>query len=299
MRRIAGDGGRRSLKLSPSKPFSVWREGVRLRENPPLRFFRGEEVLRGLHWKGAPSLVTRLENERIARYESMEPKRAQVLTPAKFRHLLCVTEATSRFPERDTLILLLGITCGMRVTEIARLEVHHVLTKSGVRREEVALPGSITKGCRARCVFLAHPRALEAFDRYVEWRYRRGHGVSLDRHEYRGLMPRTRLILTQKGGPFELSMKRRVSFDGEPMAYWAADSLQSYVTGLYRAAGLGAGYSSHSGRRTFATRLIANGQAIETVQILLGHSHIDHVAPYLEAPERDLREAIAKIDLGE
>ncbi|KVD74632.1 tyrosine-type recombinase/integrase [Burkholderia ubonensis] len=229
----------------------------------------------------------------------MEPKRAKVLTPAKFRHLLRVTEATSRFPERDTLILLLGITCGMRVTEIARLEVHHVLTKSGVRREEVALPGSITKGCRARCVFLAHPRALEAFDRYVEWRYRRGHGVSLDRHEYRGLMPRTRLILTQKGGPFELSMKRRVSFDGEPMEYWAADTLQSYVTGLYRAAGLGAGYSSHSGRRTFATRLIANGQSLETVQILLGHSHIDHVAPYLEAPQRDLREAIAEIDLGE
>ncbi len=29
----------------------------------------------------------------------MEPTRAKVLTPAKFRHLLRVTEATSRFPE--------------------------------------------------------------------------------------------------------------------------------------------------------------------------------------------------------
>lgn len=46
----------------------------------------------------------------------MEPKRAKVLTPppAKFRHLLRVTEATSRFPERDGLILLLGVTRGMR-----------------------------------------------------------------------------------------------------------------------------------------------------------------------------------------
>ncbi|MFP4898765.1 G1 family glutamic endopeptidase [Paraburkholderia sp. BR14261] len=51
----------------------------------------------------------------------MEPRHAKVLTPAKFRHLLRVTEATSRFPERDTLIVLLGVTCGMRVTEIARL----------------------------------------------------------------------------------------------------------------------------------------------------------------------------------
>jgi|GEM_PF-6722864 len=63
----------------------------------------------------------------------MEQNRAKILNPAKLRHLLRVTEATSRFPERDTLILLLGITCGMRVTEIARLEVHHVLSKSDVR----------------------------------------------------------------------------------------------------------------------------------------------------------------------
>jgi hypothetical protein len=145
----------------------------------------------------------------------------------------------------------------MRVTEIAQLEVHHVLIKAGGRRDEIALPGNITKCCRARCVFLAHPGAVEAFDRYVEWRYRRGAGVSLDRSEHRGLMPGSRLIVTLKGAAFELSVKHHVNFDGELVEYWAADSLQSYVTGLYRAAGLGAGYSSHSGRRTFVTRLIA------------------------------------------
>ncbi|ACB69144.1 integrase family protein (plasmid) [Burkholderia ambifaria MC40-6] len=229
---------------------------------------------------------------------SMEPKHAKVLTPPKFRHLLAVTEETSRFPERDTLILLLGVTCGMRITEIARLEVHHVLSRSGTRREEIALPGSITKGCRPRCVFLSHPRALEAVDRYVEWRYRRGAGVLLDRREYRGLMPHTRLILTQKGGPFELSVKRRMNFAGEPVEYLAADSLQSYVTSLYRAAGLRAGYSSHSGRRTFASRLVAQGHSLETVQILLGHSHLDHVAPYLEVPRRDMKAAVAAFDDG-
>lgn len=94
--------------------------------------------------------------------------------------------------------------------------------------------------------------------------------MSLDRREYRGLMPRTRLILTQKGGAFELSVKRRLSSEGESVEYLAADSLQSYVTSLYRAAGLGAGYSSHSGRRTFATRLVANGHSLETVQTCWG-----------------------------
>ncbi|WP_116138091.1 tyrosine-type recombinase/integrase [Trinickia diaoshuihuensis] len=229
----------------------------------------------------------------------MEPKHAKVLTPAKFRHLLRVTEATSRFPERDTLILLLGITCGMRVTEIARLEVHHVLLKSGTRNEEIGLPGSITKGCRPRCVFLSYAGTVAAFDRYAEWRYRRGHGASLDRREYRGLMPRTRLVLTQKGGAFELSTKRRVNSAGETVEYLAADSLQNYVTALYRAAGLGDGYSSHTGRRTFASRLLANGHSLETVQILLGHAHLDHVSPYLDVSARDRREAVAAIDLGE
>jgi integrase/recombinase XerD len=158
------------------------------------------------------------------------------------------------------------------------------------------IPGSITKGCRPRSVFLSHAKTIDALDRYVEWRYRRGHGVSLDRGEYRGLMPRTRLILTQKGGPFELSVKRRVNFDGETVEYLAADSLQSYVTSLYRAAGLGAGYSSHSGRRTFASRLLAQGHSLETVQLLLGHAELDHVSPYLEVSARERREAVAAVE---
>ncbi|MEX3686445.1 tyrosine-type recombinase/integrase [Paraburkholderia sp. BR14263] len=112
-------------------------------------------------------------------------------------------------------------------------------------------------------------------------------------------MPHTRLILTQKGGPFELSVKRRVNFEGEAVEYLAADSLQSYVTSLYRAAGLGAGYSSHSGRRTFASRLVAQGHSLETVQFLLGHSHLDHVAPYPDVTARERRDAIGAIDLGD
>jgi len=86
-----------------------------------------------------------------------------------------------------------------------------------------------------RCVYLAHARTIVAFDRYIEWRA----GAALDRREHRGLMPRTRLILTQKRSAFELSVKR-VNLDEDAVEYLAADSPQSYVTGLYRAAGLGA-----------------------------------------------------------
>jgi integrase/recombinase XerD len=147
-----------------------------------------------------------------------------------------------------------------------------------------------------RCIYVSHARTIDALDRYIEWRCQRGAGRALDRREYRGLMPRTRLILTQKGGPFELSVKRRVNFDGEMAEYLAADSLQSYVTALYCSAGLGVGYSGHSGRRTFASRLVAQGHSLDTVQLLPGHSHLDHVAPYLEVTRRERWEAIAAFD---
>lgn len=48
---------------------------------------------------------------------------ATSLQPGQIRHLLRVTAAISRHPEQDTLVLLLGLTAGMRVTEIAQIDV--------------------------------------------------------------------------------------------------------------------------------------------------------------------------------
>ena len=104
------------------------------------------------------------------------------------------------------------------------------------------------------------------------------------------------MILTQKGGPFELSVKCRVNSARGPVEYLAADSLQSCVANVYRAAGLRAGYSSHSRRRTYASRMVARGHSLDTVQILFDHPHLDHVVPYLEVSKKARRHAMA--DLG-
>jgi integrase/recombinase XerD len=56
---------------------------------------------------------------------------ATSLQPGQIRHLLRVTTAASRYLERDTLVLLLGLTAGMRVTEIAQVVVQDVLFPSG------------------------------------------------------------------------------------------------------------------------------------------------------------------------
>ncbi|MGU3778886.1 tyrosine-type recombinase/integrase [Burkholderia metallica] len=70
--------------------------------------------------------------------------------------------------------------------------------------------------------------------------------------------------------------------------------LQSYVTSLYKAAGIKA--SSHSGRRPFATRLLGRGTTIELVQLLLGHESSDDTRRFIdvdrEVLSRLLEEAI-------
>jgi integrase/recombinase XerC len=50
------------------------------------------------------------------------------------------------------------------------------------------------------------------------------------------------------------------------------NSLQSHLTRLYQKAGTNG--SSHSGRRTFASKVLASTGDMDTVAILLGHSDI-------------------------
>ena len=68
---------------------------------------------------------------------------ATVLKPGQYRNLLRVTEATSRDPARDILVLLLGIHVGMRNSENAQIKVGDVLFQSGVVRQEVSLRAAL------------------------------------------------------------------------------------------------------------------------------------------------------------
>lgn len=93
-----------------------------------------------------------------------------VLKPGQYQHLLRVTEAISRDPARDILVLLLGIHVGMRVSEIAQIEVGDGLFSSGAIRQEVSLRAPITKGCRQRCIYPTNRMLIQAIDRYLSHR---------------------------------------------------------------------------------------------------------------------------------
>lgn len=114
---------------------------------------------------------------------------AAVLKPGQYRHLLRVTRATSRDPERDVLVLLLGIHTGMRVSEIAQIEVRDVLFPSGAIRPEVSLRAAITKGLRQRCIYPANRDLIAAIDDYLTLRVERRWRMSDDPKRYRGLRP--------------------------------------------------------------------------------------------------------------
>lgn len=153
---------------------------------------------------------------------------------------------------------------------------------------------AITKGCRQRCIFLTHAQTVDALETYLAYRIERGLGTELADLRYRGLSPTTKLILTHKGSKFYLNTKRRVNFYGQAVDYLACDSLQAHVTKLYKDAGIRGG-SSHSGRRSFASNLLAKGHDIETVRQLLGHAELDHVLPYLEVQPGKLREMFSEV----
>lgn len=141
---------------------------------------------------------------------------------------------------------------------------------------------------------MSHAKAINAIDQYLNYRVARRLRTTGDPSRYRGLEPASKLILTHKGYKFHLNTKRRVSWAGEPVDYLACDSLQSHVTKLYRDAGIRGG-SSHSSRRTMASRLMQQGADVETVQLLLDYAELDHVRPYLQVSQNRLEEMFTNV----
>lgn len=94
----------------------------------------------------------------------MTIRRATSLRSGQFKHLIRVASVTGRLPERDVALLWFTRTTGIRVTELALLEVADVLYPSGTIKPEVYLRADITKGCRPRNIYLTHAKCLAALN---------------------------------------------------------------------------------------------------------------------------------------
>lgn len=220
-------------------------------------------------------------------------KRAAILRPSDIRHVLRVIEATSRWPERDAVAVLISICVGMRCTEIARITPRDILTPDGSVKPEVGLRAAITKGCNPRTAYFTHPKLIAAIKRYVADRVAKRIGVSGD-PVFSGLCQDVPFLFSSRKGGFSLVRKVRLLESGVREEYSAADGLEAMFRRIFDKSGL-PDCSSHAGRRTFASTLLANGVSSEDVSKLLGHSAIDASTPYLECSDRMLESAFANV----
>lgn len=158
----------------------------------------------------------------------------------------------SRHALRDQAIMLVSHYLGLRAKELAMLTIGDVLDRHGRVREVIKLKK--TKGDKVREVFLVHDRTRQTLESYLATR--------------RDLSDRDAPVFkSQKGGAF------------------SPGSMQRQCARIYRGAGIKA--SSHSGRRSFATRLIERNADIYAVKELLGHGDIRTTQEYFfTSPER-------------
>jgi integrase/recombinase XerD len=182
---------------------------------------------------------------------------ASVLTDNEIRRVFRIIE-TTRHAERNRLAFVLSVYAGLRVGEIAALTIGDVATQSGEARREIKLGAHQTKGSKGRTVVLSN-RVRTEIDAHLK-----------SRANHR---PDTPLIASQRNGrPF------------------SNVSLSMLFKEIYESAGIRT--SSHSGRRTFATRLNAKGVGMRTIQKLMGHRHIGTTALYCDVSEDTLRNAV-------
>lgn len=157
---------------------------------------------------------------------------------------------------RDRAIFMISFFVGLRAKEIAGLKLGDVLHPSGEIRNDVKLRAELTKGFKTREAFLEKEDLRRALREYLTVREAAGRFTS-----------DAPLFMSQKGGHF------------------SANTMQKLFARLYMRAGFRG--TSHSGRRSFATRLNEKGVDLRSIQVLMGHAFVSTTQIYVEtSPER-------------
>jgi integrase/recombinase XerD len=160
-----------------------------------------------------------------------------------------------RHGQRNQLMLYMTHYAGFRVGELSALKVSDVIDDEGNVREQVILEAHQTKGNRGRCVFLP-AKLRQLIERSIK---------AKDKTEW--------LFTSQKGDRF------------------TPNTLQATITRLYLQTGLN-GCSSHSGRRSFLTKLASQGVSVRVLQELAGHKHIGTTQRYIDVNDEMKRSAL-------
>ena len=196
---------------------------------------------------------------------------ARVLTERELRKVLnfCNTQPHAT---RNRTMLLCTHMAGMRVGEVAALTVSDVLAMDGTVKEEIALSAQKTKGNRARTVLV--PRKLrDELTSYLQQRYGIVNLLAVTQTDtQRALFP------TQKN----------------PTRGFTANTLCQLFHKIYKDSQM-YGATSHSGRRTFITKLADKGVGVRVLMALAGHKSIATTQRYIELNPTIMKAAVELI----
>lgn len=195
-----------------------------------------------------------------------ELRQARTLDDNQIDRVLAYIQAFSNSPASDELKFLFSVYAGLRVAEIAGMTLDAVVDADDRIAHHIRVGRHIAKGGRGRIVPM-HPRIREAL-----LRFRRVH-------------PDVRFLC--------FSARRAIRRQN-------VNAVKCWFSSLYAEVGLH-GCSSHSGRRTFITRMarMANlhGKSLRDVQLLAGHARLDTTAGYID-PADDLSGLVAAMSGG-
>ena len=187
-------------------------------------------------------------------------RQAQTLSDTDIKRVMNFCN-TRRHSQRDRTIIMLSILAGLRAKELAALRVADVYDATGAVRDQFVIAGTQTKGGHARRVYVS---------------------AKLQRilREYRSVVGsrsmNCALFITQQSTAFSANTMCQLCLD------------------IYKACGL-RDASSHSGRRTFITRLASKGVGVRVLAELAGHSHISTTQRYIDVNDAQLASAVELI----
>jgi integrase/recombinase XerD len=219
-------------------------------------------------------------------------EKAAVLNPDEIKRLLRVA-SFGRNGKRNVAIIWMSFGSSLRVTEIANLKVKDVVTQDGEIRDEFRLPAAYTKNGESRLAYIVENEHRLAVQEYLNFRVERRLRLSKD-NRYCGVDPESPLFLARGPGGFQFNKKRYTRTDGSTVEYRVCSSMQQLVSDLIKKVGVSGG-SSHSGRRTFATRLADRGVDMEYIKYLLGHKTKQQSLLYIESNPKRLRNILKGI----
>lgn len=186
-----------------------------------------------------------------------EKKLPRFFTEEEMITLLRIPDEGSIFGIRNRAILELLYSSGLRISELARLEMNDIDLKRGMARV-------LGKGSKERIVPVGR-EAIQAIRNYLPAREKL-------KREYSS----NRLFLTKSGKDF-------TDFQ-----------LNAILNKYFRLVAEQKGYSPHTLRHSFATHMLNRGADLRAVQEMLGHANLSTTETYTHVTLEDVKKAYKK-----